>query len=106
MLRDLVKHVMKVLLSDRSQIHEPIDGLLAPPRPLVLMRFQSYYGFNSLPEPLASAGTRRDQVHEELAILKNPNTRNVADGYYGCSIAYSCLNTLNNDIFAVRHIQS
>ena len=45
MLRDLVKHVMKVLLSDRSQIHEPIDGLLAPPRPLVLMRFQSYYGF-------------------------------------------------------------
>ena len=32
MLRDLVKHVMKVLLSDRSQIHEPIDGFLAPPR--------------------------------------------------------------------------
>ena len=49
--------------------------------PLVLMRFQSYYGFNSLPEPLASAGTRRDQVHEELAILINPNIRNVADGY-------------------------
>ena len=60
MLRDLVKHVMKVLLSDRSQIHEPIDGLLAPPRPLVLMRFQSYYGFNNLPEPLASAGTGKD----------------------------------------------
>ena len=32
MLRDLVKHVMKVLLSDRSQIYESIDGLLAPPR--------------------------------------------------------------------------
>ena len=57
------------------------------------MRFQSYYGFNSLLEPLASAGTRRDQVHEELAILINPNTCNVADGYHGCSIAYSCLNT-------------
>ena len=32
MLRDLVKHMMKVLLSDRSQIHGPIDGFLAPPR--------------------------------------------------------------------------
>ena len=93
MLRDLVKHVMKVLLSDRSQIHESIDGFSPHQGSLVLMRFQSYYGFNSLPEPLASAGTRRDQVHEELAILINPNTRNVADGYHGCSIAYSCLNT-------------
>ena len=60
MLRDLVKHVMKVLLSDRSQIHESINGFLAPPRPLVSMRFQSYYSFNNLPGPLASAGTRRD----------------------------------------------
>lgn len=76
---------------------------------LVLMRFQSYYGFNNLPEPLASAGTRRDQVHEELAILKNPNTRNVADGYHGYSIAYSCFDThqitisLQLDIFKVRY---
>ena len=59
---------------------------------LVFDYVYGYYSFNNLPGPLASAGTRRDQVHEELAILKNPNTRNVADGYYGCSIAYSCLN--------------
>lgn len=73
------------------------------------MRFQSYYGFNNLPEPLASAGTRRDQVHEELAILKNPNTRNVADGYHGYSIAYSCFDThqitisLQLGIFKVKY---
>lgn len=49
-----------VCMRQESQIHEPIDGFLVPPGPLVLMRFQSYYGFNSLPEPLASAGARRD----------------------------------------------
>ncbi len=45
MLRDLVKHVMKVLLSDRSQIHEPIDGFLAPPRLSCLNAFPKLLWF-------------------------------------------------------------
>lgn len=35
MLRDLVKHVMKVLLSDRSQIHESIDEASRPIKALL-----------------------------------------------------------------------
>lgn len=45
MLRDLVKHVMKVLLSDRSQIHEPIDGFLAPSRLSCLNAFPKLLWF-------------------------------------------------------------
>ena len=45
MLRDLVKHVMKVLLSDRSQIYESIDGLLATPRLSCLNAFPKLLWF-------------------------------------------------------------
>ena len=45
MLRDLVKRVMKVLLSDRSQIHEPIDGLLALSRLSCLNAFPKLLWF-------------------------------------------------------------